>query len=484
MKSAFIMFYFSLLGFVVLYGVNTYWLITIYLKHRKKPDEAPDGPLARSQFPQVTIQLPVYDEMRVAVRLIEAARQLDWPAEQLEIQVLDDSTDITSDLIRGHIESVSDPRIAYLHRSDRQGYKAGALAAGLKVASGEFIAVFDADNLPHPDFLRRALLPFNDESVGLVQTRWGFLNRDESLLCRAQALFLDAHFLIEQFARYRGGMLFNFNGTAGIWRRRAIADAGGWQFDTLTEDLDLSLRAQLAGWRFAYLNRYTVPTELPNSIAAFKSQQYRWAKGAVQTGLKLLPTILRHHLPLRAKVGAVFHVYSKALSLALLLLAVLLIPALYIRLESGMQKLLLIDFPIFIVGTGSVTLFYSLAHRAGGGKRSLKQMLTLPMLTSLGIALAVNNCRALLSALLGRHSSFVRTPKSGSTDSKYLSLPRAYNIGGDITLWIEIFLACYSFVALVLAFEQGLYFTVPFMATFFIGYYYFSYRGLRDAFIR
>lgn len=486
MKTAFIVLYFLLLAFISFNGIHLYWLISLHLKSRRRRQRPPRSSIGTSIFPHVTVQLPIFNERRVAIRLIKAVAAFDWPVERLEIQVLDDSTDATSDIIARYLKrrGSAEPAVRHLRRSHRTGYKAGALRDGLRAARGEYIAVFDADNVPRPDFLNRTMPWFQNPEVGLVQARWSFLNRTESLLCRAQALFLDAHFCIEQQARYAGNLMFNFNGTAGIWRRQAIVDAGGWRSDTLTEDFDLSIRAQLGGWKFVFLSGYDVPTELPNAIGAFKSQQYRWSKGAMQTATKLLPTVLRSDLPLRVKAASLFHFLNKTVSLALLLLAVLLIPALHVRLESGLTKLLLVDLPIFIAATGSMSLFYSLAYRAGQRRKSWKDALLLPALTSLGVALAVNNSRAILSAIFGKRSSFVRTPKSGSTAHRFLPLPRAYATGVESTTWIEGGLAVYALTAIIMAVQMQLFFTVPFLATFFLGYLYFSVRGVRDALAR
>lgn len=480
MKFAFITFYFVLLGLLSLYGIYLYWIIALYF--RRGEDNSPtNGSVGRSSFPFVTVQLPIFNEKMVALRLIEAVRAFDWPSDLLEIQVLDDSTDMTSTIIEEYLRQHQTHPVAVRHirRSKRTGFKAGALANGLTLARGEFVAVFDADNLPRRDFLSATMPHFNKSNIGMVQTRWSFLNREESFLCRAQALFLDAHFHVEQQARFKGNLLFNFNGTAGIWRRRAIDDAGGWRSDTLTEDLDLSLRSQLAGWKFVYRDDYDVPTELPNSIVGFKLQQYRWSKGAVQTARKLLPTIMRSQLPFRMKIAAGFHLTHKFLNLILLLLSISLVPALYFRFESGATKLFLIDLPLFIIGTGSMTLYYWLATRNQKKPRDWKDRLTIPMLTSIGVALAVNNTRALISALVGRQTPFKRTPKSGSTGRKFLALPHDYKTPPDVSTFVELALALYAISAIAAAFSLDLLMTIPFLLTFAAGFGYFGTQGLR-----
>jgi len=479
MKTAFIVFYFCLLGFVALYGIHLYYLIFLYVKNRHRRLEPFEGALGRSEFPMVTVQLPIFNEKMVAVRLIKAVVAFDWPKDKLEIQILDDSTDSTCDSISDYLHARKHDGILlnHLRRGERTGFKAGALEYGLKLAKGNFVAIFDADNLPAPDFLRKTIPYFNDDQAGLVQTRWGFLNRGESLLSRTQALQLDAHFIIEQQARFWGKLVFNFNGTGGVWRKQAIIDGGGWQHDTLTEDLDLSFRAQMAGWKFIYDNTHIVPTELPNNISGYKTQQYRWAKGAVQTFFKLAPRILKSNLETHVKIAAMFHLTNKFVSLALFILGILLIPALYFRMESGFVKLLFIDLPIFLAGSGSMSLFYSLAYKAERKEKKLSDLFTLPLLTSIGVALAVNNSRALISALMRRTSPFNRTPKSGSVDGGYKSTPVDYLTGVDRTTYFETALTFYSFLAITLAVYLQLYFAIPFLITFFVGYLYFSFKG-------
>lgn len=490
MKLLFITFYFGLLALLSVYGIHLYWLLAIYLRNRHSLTLPDKGLLGKSVFPVVTVQLPLFNERSVALRLIDAVRNFDWPPEKLEIQILDDSDDITSELIANHLANLppnnSGPAIHHIRRNNRSGFKAGALQAGLVRAHGQFLAIFDADNLPRADFLLHTVPFFNDDNVGMVQVRWSFLNRCESWLTRAQSLFLDAHFRIEQQARFKGGLLFNFNGTAGLWRKQAIVEAGGWQHDTLTEDLDLSLRAQLSGSRFIYCDDYDVPTELPNSLTPFKQQQYRWAKGAVQTAIKILPTIFRSSLSYRVKLAAFFHLTHKSTNLILLLLGLTLVPALYYRMDGGTTKLLIIDLPIFVAGTGSMSLFYSLANRANrtipanDGTRNRRELLILPFLTSLGVALAVNNSKAFLSGLSGRSSEFIRTAKSGSTDHKHCRIPKSYRTHPERIILVEAGLALYALSASLIAASLHLYPTLPFLLTFVIGYSYFTLLGVRD----
>src|SRR6266436_1205079 len=298
--------YFFVLIVLAIYGWHRYYLVYLYMRNRDK-EPRPGPPL--DPLPVVTIQLPLYNEMYVAERLIEAVCRIDYPRDLLEIQVLDDSTDETRSIADRAVRrfAAQGTDIRYFHRADRSGYKAGALEAGLKVARGEFIGIFDADFIPTADFLTTLIPHFHNPKVGMVQARWGHINQNYSLLTKIQAILLDGHFILEHGGRNRGGRFFNFNGTAGIWRREAIADAGGWQHDTLTEDLDLSYRAQMKGWRFVFLQDVVAPAEIPVEMNAFKSQQHRWAKGSVQTCKKLLPRILASDLPLAIKTEATFH---------------------------------------------------------------------------------------------------------------------------------------------------------------------------------
>src|SRR6476661_9953345 len=350
--------YFFILSILAIYGWHRYYLVYVYMKNK---DRAPSPLAPLAVPPPVTVQLPIYNEMYVADRLIDAVCDMSYPRELLEIQVLDDSTDETTEIaelaVRRH--AARGFKISYLHRVDRIGYKAGALEAGLKVASGTFVAIFDADFIPPKDFLIRTLPHFaTDEKVGMVQARWGHINHHYSLLTQIQSILLDAHFVLEHGGRNRAGCFFNFNGTAGVWRRAAIEDAGGWQHDTLTEDLDLSYRAQLQGWKFHFLPDLVVPAELPVEMNAFKSQQHRWAKGSIQTCRKLLPRILQSNQPFGVKAEAFFHLTANFNYVLMVLLSILMFPSMVIRYNMGWYEMLLIDVPLFFAATASVANFY------------------------------------------------------------------------------------------------------------------------------
>ena len=464
--------YFSLLAILSLYGLHRYYLIGLFIRTRKnlpRPGPVTDPP------PRLTIQLPIYNELYVVERLIHAACGIVYPRDRLQIQVLDDSTDSTCERARELVEKLrrQGTPIEYHHRTDRKGFKAGALQAGLAAASGEFIAIFDADFVPSAGFARSVLPYFADPGVGMVQVRWGHLNRDYSLLTRVQSILLDGHFLIEHAARNRGGLFFNFNGTAGIWRRSCLESAGGWQSDTLTEDLDLSYRAQLKGWKFLFLSDVVAPGELPVEMNAFKIQQHRWAKGSVQTARKLLPAILRSGLPFRVKAEAIVHLTSNFAYPLMLALALLLYPSIRIRGEAGIAGLLLADLPMFLLATFSVMTFYSFSQKLTGVSR-LRRFVYLPFLMSVGIGLAVNNSHAVFSALFGKDNTFQRTPKFRIETAADRWTGKRY--GGRLTLstFLELFFACYFGAALFDTLRLKMFASIPFLLLFFCGFLYTS----------
>src|SRR6186713_1931283 len=401
--------YFFVLVILAVYGWHRYYLVYLYMKNKGRIP-VPAGKL--EAWPAVTIQLPIYNEMYVADRLIDAVCQIDYPRELLEIQVLDDSTDETRTVAEQAVRrnAAAGIDITYLHRTDRTGFKAGALEAGLKTARGEFIAIFDADFIPPTDFLTRLMPNFADARVGMVQARWGHINQDYSLLTKIQAILLDGHFVLEHGGRHRSGRFFNFNGTAGLWRREVIEDAGGWQHDTLTEDLDLSYRAQMRGWKFVFVPDVVAPAEVPVEMNAFKSQQHRWAKGSIQTCLKLLPQILHADLPLAVKAEAFFHLTANFNYLLMSLLSILMFPAMVIRYQMGWYEMLLIDIPLFFAATMSVCNFYIVCQREVH-KDWVSRLRYMPFLMSIGIGLCVNNTKAVLEALVDKKTEFARTPK-------------------------------------------------------------------------
>jgi cellulose synthase/poly-beta-1,6-N-acetylglucosamine synthase-like glycosyltransferase len=462
--------YFTTLLILSVYGLHRYALVYLYYRHRKRAaSPAPPPP----RWPRVTIQLPVYNEMYVVERLLDSVARIRYPRDRLQVQLLDDSSDETRAIaerrVRFHRREGLD--VEYRHRAERRGFKAGALAEGLAHATGEFILILDADFIPPPEFLERTLGHFADAGVGMVQARWDHVNRGYSLLTEVQAILLDAHFVLEHGGRHRSGRFFNFNGTAGIWRRSAIEDAGGWEGDTLTEDLDLSYRAQLRGWRFVFLPDVTAPAELPVEMNAFKSQQLRWAKGTAQTCLKLLPRILGSALPARVKLEAWFHLTAPATYPLMVLLAVLLPPAIAIRGSIGAGELLLLDIPLFAAATASVTSFYLVAERElripWKGRRRL-----IPAVLAVGIGLSVSNARGVLEALLGRRSGFERTPKHRVESRSDDWRGKRYRGRAGAAPWVELALGLYLTAAAVHAAAAGLLGPLPFVVLFQAGFLY------------
>ena len=465
--------YFFVLVILAAYGWHRYYLVYLYMKNKDK-HPVPSRPM--TELPVVTVQLPIYNEMYVADRLIDAVCEMDYPRELLEIQVLDDSTDETTSVAERAVRrnAAKGIDITYIHRTDRTGYKAGALENGLKTAKGEFVAIFDADFIPSVDFLRRTVPFFVDDKIALVQARWGHINQDYSLLTKVQSILLDAHFVLEHGARNRAGHFFNFNGTAGIWRRVAIGDAGGWQHDTLTEDLDLSYRAQLRGWKFVFLPDLVAPAEVPVEMNSFKSQQHRWAKGSIQTCRKLLPTILRSNLPLGVKAEAFFHLTANFNYPLMCVLSVLMAPAMVIRYNMGWYEMLLIDVPLFFAATASVANFYMVCQRELHADW-MTRLKYLPFLMSVGIGLAVNNTKAVFEAVFNKQSEFARTPKyriEGQTDEW---IGKKYRQAFVVQPIIELALGLYFTATVFYALANGIYGTLPFLLLFQVG---FLYMGL------
>lgn len=465
--------YFFVLIILAIYGWHRYYLVYLYMSNRDKEPKA--GPQL-SPLPVVTLQLPLYNEMYVADRLIASVCQIDYPRELLEIQVLDDSTDETCSIAERAVRrfAAQGVDIKYFHRENRTGYKAGALEAGLTVARGEFVGIFDADFLPSADFLLRLMPHFADPKVGMVQARWGHINQDYSLLTKIQSILLDGHFVLEHGARNRAGRFFNFNGTAGVWRRVAIADAGGWQHDTLTEDLDLSYRAQLRGWRFVFVSDLIAPAEVPVEMNAFKSQQHRWAKGSIQTCRKLLPQILRSNVPLAVKTEAFFHLTANFNYPLMCVLSVLMFPSMVIRYNMGWYEMILIDIPLFFAATFSVCNFYMVCQREihSDWRTRLKY---LPFLMSIGIGLAINNTRAVFEALFNKQTEFARTPKYRIEGDSDEWVGKKYRQSVAVQPLIELALGLYFTATVFYALANGIYGTVPFLVLFQIG---FLYTGL------
>ncbi|MEZ5319979.1 MAG: glycosyltransferase family 2 protein [Vicinamibacterales bacterium] len=479
LETAVLLAYFFVLSILGMYGAHRYYLLHQYAKYK---DRVPGPPPPVDAWPVVTVQLPIFNEMYVVDRLLDAVAAIDYPRDRLEIQVLDDSTDETCDIAKLAVRRLAQRGfdIAYLHRTDRTGFKAGALENGMHQAKGEFIAIFDADFVPPADFLRRTVPYFStDDRLAVVQARWGHLNRDYSLLTQIQAVLLDGHFVLEHGARNRSGCFFNFNGTAGVWRREAIADAGGWQHDTLTEDLDLSYRAQLRGWRFLFVPNLVTPAEVPVEMNAFKSQQHRWAKGSIQTCRKLLPLILVSDLPRRVKVEAFFHLTANFNYLLMVVLSLLMFPAMYVRYSMGWTEMLLIDVPFFASATMSVLNFYAMSQREAYPDDWKSRLKYLPAVLAVGIGLAINNTRAVVEALRGDPGEFKRTAKYGIERTGDGWQGKRYAQSMLAQPLIELGLGLYFTLTVVYALANEIYGTLPFLMLFQFG---FLYTGLLSIF--
>jgi cellulose synthase/poly-beta-1,6-N-acetylglucosamine synthase-like glycosyltransferase len=464
--------YFIVMIILAFYGLHRYQLVYLYYKHRKNAAKEP--PKHFEQLPRVTVQLPIFNEQFVIDRLLEACSQLDYPRELLEIQVLDDSTDETKEVASAICERYREMGhpIVYLHRTNRYGFKAGALDEGLKVASGDFVAIFDADFVPPPDWLMKVIHHFAEPEIGMVQTRWTHLNRDYSFLTQVEAILLDGHFVLEHGGRSRAGVYFNFNGTAGMWRREVIDQAGGWQHDTLTEDTDLSYRAQLIGWKFKYLQDVECPAEVPIEMTAFKTQQARWAKGLIQTSKKILPRVMKSNAPWHTKLEAWYHLTANISYPLMVILSVLLMPAMIIRFYQGWFQMLLIDLPLFMASTFSISSFYLVSQKELFPRRWYRTFLYLPFLMSLGIGLTVTNTKAVMEALFGIQSSFKRTPKYRVEKRGEKSQAAKYRKRLGIVPWIELAIGCYFALTIWYAWANENYFTIPFLLLFVVGYWY------------
>ncbi len=458
------------------YGIHRYCILYLFLKNRGRKMD-PDRNFDR--LPSVTVQLPVFNEYYVIRRLIEAASLLDYPKELLQIQILDDSTDETTQIAADETERLRARGfdIEHIRRTDRTGFKAGALAGGMDTAKGEFIFILDADFVPHPDVLKRSINHFTNPKVGMVQMRWGHLNRNFSLLTKVQAVFLDGHLLLEQTARSRSGRFFNFNGTAGIWRKACIFDADGWHYDTLTEDLDLSYRAQMKGWQFVFLPDVVVPAELPADMNGFKSQQHRWTKGSIQTCKKLLPAIWRAPLPLLIKFEATAHLTSNFGYLLLVLLCVLILPHSLASSHSALYGLL-VDVPIFFATSVSIALFYLVAQMHLNPRGWLKEIWLFPLTLALATGMSINNARGVIEAIINRHSDFTRTPKYGLDAGRIRPRRVRYLPLKSFLPVVEIVFAAYFAYCIWNAILRGHWISVPFLMIFFGGFSYVASKSL------
>ena len=468
--------YFAILGTLAVYGGYRIKQVIDFWRYRKFVPK-PVARFSEDALPLITVQLPLFNELYVVERLLSAVTAIDYPRDRLEIQVLDDSTDETARVAAEVVERYAAEGfdIHYIHRSDRTGFKAGALENGNKSAKGELLAIFDADFVPKPDCLRKLVDFFTDPLVGCAQMRWSHINGGYNLLTRLQTIMLDGHFVVEQTTRNRTGGFFNFNGTAGIWRRKAIEMSGGWQHDTLTEDTDLSFRAQLMGWKFIYLLDEEAPAEIPVEINAFKAQQRRWAKGVMQVGLKLYPRIWLAPLPFRVKLEMFFRLTGNISYPLMIVASFLQFPLLLVRYNQPFYHLMVLDLPLLFFSSISVVLFYGSAVWYLDSRRT-PRLLHLPLVMGLGIGLAFSNARAVLEALLGVKSEFVRTPKYRVEETKDATWKRKkYKRKRGLLPLLELSFAVYFLLAIGYSARLHMWGTIPFLVLFFFG---FGYMGV------
>ncbi len=457
-------------------------MIFYYLKHRNKQHE-PAGNL--KEYPMVTLQLPLYNEYYVVERLLKAACAMDYPKDKLEIQVLDDSTDETiatvANLVCHYRQNGFD--INHVRRDSRTGFKAGALKEGLKTAKGEFVAIFDADFVPSPDFFVKTLPYFYmDSKIGLIQTRWEHLNSDYSFLTRVQAMALDGHFVIEQNVRNKAGFFINFNGTGGIWRKECILDAGNWEADTLTEDLDLSYRAQLRGWKFKFLNDVTSPAELPSEINALKSQQFRWTKGAIETARKILPKVWKSDISLEKKIHATFHLSNNIVFPFILAAGILNVPLIFIKHQGGYETYFSI-MAVFVFAFIGSFLFY-LYSQKDIYKDWQRRMLLFPLFMAGSMGFAVNNTKAVIEGLIKKKSEFIRTPKYSVVDKKDNWLDKKYVLKKfNYTVIIELLLALYCLFGVAASIYYLELAAVPFQLLFSMGFGLVAWLSIKHAWL-
>lgn len=472
--------YFVVLAILSVYGVHRYEMIREYWKYKKRMPKEP--PQRFEHLPPVTIQLPLYNERYVVERLIETISQIDYPRELLQVQVLDDSTDDThvfTERLVNQYRAAGFP-IEYHHRTNRHGFKAGALQEGLNTATGELVAIFDADFVPPRDFLMQTVHWFADPKVGVVQTRWTYLNRHYNLLTEVQAMLLDGHFVLEHVARCGGGLFFNFNGTAGVLRKSMIDDAGGWQHDTLTEDSDLSYRAQLKGWRFVYLPWVESPSELPVETYGFQVQQSRWAKGLTQVAIKLLPRILKAKLPWRVKVEAFMHLTPNISYPMMLIVSALMLPVMIVRFYMGLFQMVLIDLPLIVASFWSISFFYVVAHEELFPKGWKRAVAFLPALIAAGIGLTLINARAVLEAIFGVQTAFARTAKYalGSGQARVKLEEVSYRRRSGWLPYAEIAVGGWFVGMIWFAIETYNFFAIPFLVLFVVGYWWAGFSTL------
>jgi len=490
MQSVWLVIYLFALLSLFTYGMNCYLLMIFYRLRRPRA-------LSRhieikktfyqnypsKNWPRVTIQLPIFNERYVVERLIESVCRFDYPKELFDIQILDDSTDDTIDIAKSVARQMKGRGfdIQYIHRDYRTGFKAGALREGLKTAKGELVAIFDADFVPNPEFLKETVPHFTDPQIGMLQTRWGHINGDYSLLTRAQSIGIDGHFGVEQAARAWSGFFMNFNGTAGIWRKKTIADAGGWQADTLTEDLDLSYRAQLKGWKLKFVTDVVCPAEVPVTINAFKSQQHRWAKGSIQTAKKNLGNLFRSDVSLLVKIQAFLHLTHYMVHPMMLLVVLTSIPMLYSQWFFDSLSFPIMIFTLLCLATFGPSSMYIFSQKIlyRDWKTRIK---FLPLLMCLGTGIAVNNTKAVLEAFFNVKSGFIRTPKYGIKKQGDSWKGKNYAIPLNAISILEFFLGVYSLTGLLMFLFFSKYFVSPFLLIYTSGFFFVFFLSVKHGY--
>ena len=460
------------------FGSHGFIMIYYYLKHRHKRD---DFTKELESYPVVTLQLPIYNEMYVIERLIKTVCEMDYPIDKLEIQVLDDSTDETVEIVANIVKEyqLRGFDIHHIHRTDRTGYKAGALKEGLKVAKGEFVGIFDADFIPRKNFLKIVLPFFKDPKIGMVQTRWEHLNRAYSLVTQIQALALDGHFVLEQQVRNKAGYFINFNGTSGVWRKECIFDAGNWEADTLTEDLDLSYRAQLKGWKFKYLTDFTTPSEVPSEINSLKSQQFRWTKGAIETARKMLFRVWAAKIPLKTKIMCTFHLTNNIVFPFILVACLLNMPIVLIK-NTGLYDTYFIFMSVFVLAFIASFLFY-LYSQKDVYEDWRSRILLFPVFMAGSMGFAINNTKAVFEALINKKSEFVRTPKYGieGDKDKWQDKKYVHKKFVKFSVVLELIIALYSLACVVVSAVTLQISAIPFQLMYTFGFGLVAYLSIK-----
>lgn len=490
MQKIVLIIYFISISGLAFYSIHAFLMLYYYIKDKKRNYRRRKRKYKSQDLPYVTIQLPMYNEKYVAERLINSACAVDYPQDRLEIQVLDDSTDETTFIARSLVEKYRELgfNIVLLHRKVRKGYKAGALDAGLKKAQGEFVAIFDADFIIPRNFIKKTIPYFNDANVGAVQTRWGHINRNYSILTLGQAVALDGHFYIEQNIRSRRNFFLNFNGTGGIWRKSAILDAGGWQDDTLTEDLDLSYRAQLKGWKIEFISDIVCPCEVPIDFNGFRKQQFRWTKGAFETARKILPIVIKSSMPILKKLEAFFHLTNNMVFPILLVLTLLSLPILIIKVQNGQSLAWYFGMlSTFTISVLPYPIIYRISQQDLYPKRTRKKKLLwqkifenfVPILLIGGFAsLSLSNTWAIICALRKKPSEFTRTPKFRITSKNDTIDGKKYQEKISPLVFIELIITLYLVVTTTYALVEGQYTLVPFLFLYTLGFGYLSFASL------